>query len=111
MLILRRKEVSRLSGKATLGREAGLPSLAEYPRLSAGRWQEIQVREQKTCDRKFNVLIGTIYENTKIPLSTWFAAIYLCTAHKKGISSCQLAGIWEQLRKRHGLSFIGLENG
>lgn len=46
---------------------------------------------KKTCDKKFNVCTGTIYENTKLPLSTWFAAVWLLTAHKKGISSCQLA--------------------
>ncbi len=46
---------------------------------------------KKTCDKKFNVLVGTVFHGTKIPLSTWFAAIYLATAHKKGISSCQLA--------------------
>ena len=44
----------------------------------------------KKCDSRFNVKVGTIYENTKLPLSTWFASIYLCTGHKKGISSCQL---------------------
>lgn len=43
------------------------------------------------CFKKFTVKVGTIYENSKIPLRTWFAAIYVCTAHKKGISSCQLA--------------------
>jgi transposase-like protein len=43
------------------------------------------------CYKKFSVISGTIFENTKIPLRTWYAAIYLITAHKKGISSCQLA--------------------
>lgn len=42
------------------------------------------------CHKKFSVTVGTVYENTKIPLSTWFGALYLCTAHKKGISSLQL---------------------
>ncbi len=42
------------------------------------------------CSKKFSVTSGTIFENTKLPLKTWFAAIYLCTAHKKGISSTQL---------------------
>jgi transposase-like protein len=46
---------------------------------------------KKTCDKKFTVTTGTIYENTKLPLSTWFAAIWLLTAHKKGISSLQLS--------------------
>lgn len=43
------------------------------------------------CHKKFTVKVGTIFENSKIPFRTWFAAIYLCTAHKKGISSVQLA--------------------
>jgi len=45
----------------------------------------------KECHKKFSVTTGTIYENTKINLRTWFAAMYLLTAHKKGISSHQLA--------------------
>lgn len=45
----------------------------------------------KDCYKKFSVISGTIFENTKIELRTWFAAIYLCTAHKKGISSLQLS--------------------
>jgi transposase-like protein len=44
----------------------------------------------KECYKKFTVISGTISENTKIGLRTWFAAMYLCTAHKKGISSLQL---------------------
>lgn len=43
------------------------------------------------CGRKFTVKVGTIFENSKIPFRIWFAAIYLCTAHKKGISSVQLS--------------------
>lgn len=45
----------------------------------------------KECHKKFSVTTGTIFENTKISLRYWFAAIYLCTAHKKGISSLQLS--------------------
>lgn len=44
----------------------------------------------KACDKKYTVLTGTIYEASKIQLKTWFAAVYLCTVHKKGISSHQL---------------------
>lgn len=43
----------------------------------------------KECHKKFTVTVGTVYENTKIPLRIWFAAIYLCTSSKKGISSLQ----------------------
>ncbi|MDB5006535.1 MAG: Transposase zinc-ribbon protein [Mucilaginibacter sp.] len=45
----------------------------------------------KECGKKFTVTTGTIFENTKISLRTWYAAMYLCTAHKKGISSLQLS--------------------
>lgn len=39
----------------------------------------------------FNVKTGSMFENTKIPLKKWFYAIYMATAHKKGISSLQLS--------------------
>jgi transposase-like protein len=45
----------------------------------------------KECDSKFNVLIGTFFENTKLPLRKWFMAIYLVANHSKGISSVQLS--------------------
>lgn len=43
------------------------------------------------CLKKYSVTVGTVFEDTKIGLSTWFAAIYLATSHKKGISSLQLS--------------------
>lgn len=43
------------------------------------------------CKGNFSVTVGTIFENTKIPLRKWFMAMYLISCHKKGISSCQLA--------------------
>jgi transposase-like protein len=43
------------------------------------------------CRKKFSIKVGTIFEDSKIPLRKWFIAIYLLTAHKKGISSMQLA--------------------
>ena len=43
------------------------------------------------CGKNFSVLVGTIFENTKISLVKWFVAMYLISCHKKGISSVQLA--------------------
>lgn len=43
------------------------------------------------CRKQFGVKVGTIFHDSKIPLRKWFVAIYLITAHKKGISSHQLA--------------------
>lgn len=45
----------------------------------------------KETGKYFNVRTGTIFEDTKLPLRTWFLAIYLIASHKKGISSHQLS--------------------
>jgi hypothetical protein len=37
------------------------------------------------------VTVGTVFEASNIPLTTWLPALYIITAHKKGISSVQLA--------------------
>ena len=42
------------------------------------------------CYKRFRVTVGTIYEASNIPLSTWFIAQYIIMSHKKGISSIQL---------------------
>jgi len=44
----------------------------------------------KTCKKNFTVTVGTIFEKSKISLATWMGAVYLISAHKKGISSLQL---------------------
>lgn len=45
----------------------------------------------KGCRKDFTVTVGTVFENSKIPLSTWLAASFVLSAHKKGISSLQLS--------------------
>ena len=45
----------------------------------------------KECYKKFTVTVGTVFESKKGSLVKWFAAMYLVTAHKKGISSVQLS--------------------
>ena len=42
------------------------------------------------CKSSFNVLSGTIFEKTKVPLQKWFMAIGLVVNAKKSLSSCQL---------------------
>lgn len=45
----------------------------------------------KNTGKYFNVRTATLFDNTKIELQKWFLAIYIVTAHKKGISSLQLS--------------------
>jgi transposase-like protein len=42
------------------------------------------------CRKQFTVKVGTIFEDSHIPLSTWLQAIHLLCASKKGMSSHQL---------------------
>jgi transposase-like protein len=43
------------------------------------------------CRQRFSIKVGTIFEDTKLPLRKWFIAIWLVTSHKKGIASTRLA--------------------
>ena len=43
------------------------------------------------CKSSFNVLAGTLFQGTRIPLHKWFMAINLMANAKKSLSSCQLA--------------------
>lgn len=42
------------------------------------------------CNRSYSVLVGTIFEDTKLALPKWFLAITLILNAKKGLSSRQL---------------------
>ena len=43
------------------------------------------------CRDRFSIKVGTIFEDTKLPLRKWFMAIWLLTNHPKGIASTTLA--------------------
>lgn len=45
----------------------------------------------KNTGKYFNVKVGSIFEDTKIPLIKWFMTLFIFSSHKKGISSHQLA--------------------
>lgn len=50
-----------------------------------GRWN------CHACKSSFNVLAGTIFEKTRLPLQKWFLAIGILVNAKKSVSSFQLA--------------------
>jgi transposase-like protein len=55
------------------------------------RLKDSRLLKCATCRQPFSVRVGTVFEDSAIPLQSWFLAIYLCTSLKKGISSVQLA--------------------
>jgi len=70
------------------GNEPACPHCGSFNPYKTNRGYKCRSKE---CHKKFTVKVGTIFENSKIPFRIWFAAIWLCTEHKKGISSVQLA--------------------
>lgn len=50
-----------------------------------GRWN------CHNCTSSFNVLSGTVFEKTRVPLQKWFLAIHLMAVSRKNLSSSQLA--------------------
>jgi transposase-like protein len=42
------------------------------------------------CRKHFSAIKGTIFENSTVPLSKWFMAIFIMSTHRKGISSVQV---------------------
>ena len=49
----------------------------------------------KACRKQFTVRIGTIFEESHLPLHKWLQAIHLVCSSKKGISAHQLHRILE----------------
>ena len=47
------------------------------------------------CKSQFTVRMGTIFEESKLPMTKWLQAIYLMCSSKKGISSLQLSRVLE----------------
>jgi transposase-like protein len=44
----------------------------------------------RACRKQFTVTVGTVFEDTRIPLSKWLLAIHLLASSKKGMSAHQL---------------------
>ena len=42
------------------------------------------------CRKQFTVRVGTVFEESKLPMTKWLQAIYLMSSSKKGVSAHQL---------------------
>lgn len=45
----------------------------------------------KACKRQFTIKVGTIFEDSPLPLTKWLPAFWMVVNAKNGISSCELA--------------------
>lgn len=48
------------------------------------------LRECNACEQQFTVTVGTIFEDSKIPLQKWLVAWYMLCSSKKGVSALQM---------------------
>lgn len=74
-------------------------SLKVYKTSDPYRWK------CKHCAKggyKFSVLTGTVFENTNIPLPTWFRVAFLMVSSKKGISALQVHRMIDPVRGKKG---------
>src|SRR5690348_881799 len=74
-------------------------SLKVYKTSQPFRWK------CKNCAKagyKFSVLSGTVFENTNIPLRTWFKVAHLMVSSKKGISALQIHRMIDPVRGKTG---------
>jgi len=69
------------------------PNKISCPRCDSEKISRVYERKVFDCDScryQFSVLAGTIFQDTKLPLPTWFATVYLMCESKKGISANQV---------------------
>jgi len=68
--------------------------IGEAYRLEAAAKSKTPVRDGvwkcRGCQKQFTVTVGTIFEDSHIPLNKWLMAIHFLCASKKGMSSHQL---------------------
>ena len=57
---------------------------------------------EASCRKQFTVRIGTIFEESHLPLYKWLQAIHLVCSSKKGISAYQLHRVLEVTLKTAG---------
>jgi transposase-like protein len=72
------------------------PNGVACPRMSCGSAsvQVIATRKKwrcKECKRQFSVKVGSIFEDSPLPLTKWLPAFWLLSNTKNGTSSCELA--------------------
>jgi transposase-like protein len=62
----------------------------EFSTLLKGKSHRAGLYKCKECMEPFTATIGTVYEDSKVPLNKWLLATHLMCASKKGISALQL---------------------
>jgi transposase-like protein len=83
-----------------------------------GKSTRIGVYKCYQCRKQFSVKVGTVFEDSHVPMHLWLQAVYLMCSSKKGVSSNQLRrtlGVtlktawFMSHRLREAMRFVGVE--
>ena len=85
-MVPRRSRVHRLLGVVALAERIPLTTVRQSCRLAI---EQLSL-ECAVCGRQTSVTAGTIFHRTRTPLPTWFAAAWLMTGQKQGVSALGL---------------------
>lgn len=66
------------------------PHCGGVDRITPVKGGRIGLRRCGDCKKQFTCKVGTVFEDSKVPLHKWFQAAHLLASSKKGISSHQL---------------------
>ncbi len=73
-----------------VGESTKLPPIAGKPKKSGKITYRKGVWKCRSCRKQFTATVGTIFEDSHIPLHKWLHAFHLLCASKKGMSAHQL---------------------
>src|SRR3984885_7755713 len=66
------------------------PHCGGIDRITPVNGGRIGLRRCGDCKKQFTCKVGTVFEDSKVPVHKWFQAAHLLASSKKGISSHQL---------------------
>jgi|SRR5579862_655647 len=66
------------------------PHCGGIDRITPVKGGRIGLRRCGDCKKQFTCKVGTVFEDSKVPVHKWFQAAHLLASSKKGISSHQL---------------------
>jgi transposase-like protein len=72
------------------------PDQVECPRCGGARLSFLTTRllwKCSQCKKQFSVKVGTLFEDSPLPLSKWLPAMWMLVNSKKSISSYELARV------------------
>src|SRR3954453_11053161 len=69
----------------------GTPTCPRCASPVVGFIQSRRMYQCRSCRKQFSVKVGTVFEDSPLPLNVWFVAVWSITNAKNGISSCEMA--------------------